>query len=102
MPALDQPATVQPNTDRDITTVPRQLRPHKVILFNCDCHSYRDVIVTLCVCVPSMTAEQALRHATTVDTTGSDVVARLPKARAEDVAHRIARTGLQVRVEEGA
>ena len=53
----------------------RQLRPHKVIVLDCQCHTFDDVEVALCRVIPGMTRPRAHEHAWEIHTTGASVVA---------------------------
>ena len=93
------PAEVTPDLDRDAIANTRQLRPWKVLVLDCNCHSFRDVEIALCVCVPGMTLDRAKALAVEIDGTGSAVVATVPRELAEHIADGLGRRGLRVRVE---
>src|SRR5204863_6745891 len=57
--------------DLDLLRSLRQLRPHKVIVLDCMCHSFDDVERALCRYIPRMTPELAHAHATEIHTTGA-------------------------------
>jgi ATP-dependent Clp protease adapter protein ClpS len=86
--------------DLDVLRSLRQLRPHKVVVLNCMCHSFDDVELALCRFIPRMTREQAHAHATEIHTTGASVVATAPKEEAEHYGACLRSRGLRVRVEE--
>lgn len=90
-------APVAPDLER--TTLPRQLLPHKVVVLDCQCHSFDDVEVALCRVLPSMTRARAHAHAWEIHTTGASVVARAPKERAEHWCAGLSSFGLRVVVE---
>lgn len=85
-------------TQRRSDVQPRQLWPHKVVVLNCQCHSFDDVEVAL-VRIIGMSRERAHQHAWEAHTTGASVVAREPKERAEHYATRLKARGLRVTVE---
>ncbi len=93
------PAEVTPDLDRDVIANTRQLRPWKVVVLDCNCHSFRDVEVALCVCVPGMTLARAKALAVEIDGTGAAVVATVPRELAEHIGEGLTRRGLRVRVE---
>ncbi|MCC7368604.1 MAG: ATP-dependent Clp protease adaptor ClpS [Chloroflexi bacterium] len=93
------PTITHPDLDRDQTVVPKALRPFKVVVLDCDCHSFDDVEVALCRIIPGMTRDKAHQHAWEVHTTGASVVARAPKERAELYEHQLAARGLRVTIE---
>jgi len=78
----------------------RQLRPHKVIVLDCQCHSFDDVEHALCRVIPRMTRSRAHEHAWEIHTTGASVVATAALERAEHFCSQLATFGLRVTVEE--
>ncbi|MBV9168605.1 MAG: ATP-dependent Clp protease adaptor ClpS [Chloroflexi bacterium] len=86
----------------DLKVLPRQLLPHKVIVLDCQCHSFDDVEVALCRVVPRMTRPRAHAHAWEIHTTGASVVATGPKERAEHWCARLQSFGLRTVVESDA
>ena len=94
MPAIETP-TFDPATISSVGP----LTPYRVTVLDCDYLSYEDVIVSLCQHVPGMTRDRAFKHAFEVDTQSASVVARLPRARAQDVGDQLAADTLLVRVE---
>jgi ATP-dependent Clp protease adapter protein ClpS len=91
-------APVQP----DLLAEVRQLRPHKVIVLDCHCHSFDDVEQALCRVIPGMTRPRANAHAWEIHTTGASVVATAALERAEHFCSQLTRYGLRVTVEEDA
>ena len=96
------PAEVTPDLDRDALTNTRQLRPWKVVVLDCNCHSFRDVEIALCAHVPGMTLARAKALAVEIDGTGAAVVATVPRELAEHIADGLGRRGLRVRTEPDA
>ncbi|MBI3809145.1 MAG: ATP-dependent Clp protease adaptor ClpS [Nitrospirae bacterium] len=71
----------------------------RVILYNCDCHTYQQVIDLLCRAVPQMTPSRAFELAYRIDHTGSAVVYEGPLAICERAASILAGGGLRVAVQ---
>jgi ATP-dependent Clp protease adapter protein ClpS len=96
--------TTTPDVDIDLERLAsaRQLRPHKVVVLDCMCHSFDDVESALCRYIPRMTWELAHAHATEIHTTGASVVATAPREQAEHYSAGLRSRGLRVRVEEDA
>ncbi len=102
MAGTSAPPETRPDVDIDFDVLRslRQLRPHKVVVLDCMCHSFDDVEQALCRFIPHMTWEQAHAHATEIHTTGASVVATAPKEQAEHFGAGLRSRGLRVRVEE--
>ena len=71
----------------------------RVILFNCDCHSYDDVIQLLCQAVPGMTPSRAFELAWTIDNTGQAEVFSGPLGTCNEIAASLGAGGLRVQVQ---
>jgi ATP-dependent Clp protease adaptor protein ClpS len=71
---------------------------HQVFLFNCDCHSFDQVIVQLLKAVPGMTRPLAEELAWRVHTNGLAEVYRGGFEECERVARILGETGLIVQV----
>ena len=93
------PTIARPDLDEEVRTRLRALPPYRVVVLDCSCHSFDDVEVALCRVIPGMTPEKAHQHAYEVHTTGSSVVARAPKERAEHFQAQLANRGLRVTIE---
>ena len=95
------PTITRPDLDRDQDNrvQPRALRPHKVVVLDCNCHTFDDVEVALCRVIPGMTRNKAHQHAWEIHTTGASVVTRAPKERAEHFQSQLAARGLRVTIE---
>jgi len=93
------PTITKPDLERIRAVVPKALRPYKVVVLDCDCHSFDDVEVALCRIIPGMTRPKAHQHAWEIHTTGASVVARAPKERAEHFQAQLAARGLRVTIE---
>jgi ATP-dependent Clp protease adaptor protein ClpS len=85
--------------DPEVLSRLRQLRPHKVVVLDCQCHTFEDVEQALCRVIPGMTRQQAHVHAWEIHTSGASVVATAPREQAEHFGARLSRHGLRVRVE---
>ena len=71
----------------------------RVIVFNCDCHTYQQVIDLLCRAVPHMTPSRAFELAYRIDHTGSAAVYEGPLKICERAASILAGGGLRVAVQ---
>ena len=71
----------------------------RVIVFNCDCHTYQQVIELLCRAVPHMTPPRAFELAYRIDHTGSAEVYTGALKICEHVAQILADGGLRVAVQ---
>ena len=90
---------IVPDIDREIDLSLKQFRPHKVVVLDCQCHSFDDVELALCRVIPRMTRPKAHEHAFEVHTTGSSVVASAPREQAEHFGAQLSERGLRVTVE---
>src|SRR3712207_6467635 len=91
------PTVAKPDLDQEKLT--RLLPPYRVVVLDCNCHTFDDVETALCRVIPGMTRAKAHQHAYEVHTTGSSVVARAPKERAELYQEKLAAYGLRVTIE---
>jgi len=71
----------------------------RVIVYNCDCHSYDQVIDLLCRAVPKMTPVRAFELAYRIDHAGSAEVYSGEHKVCEQVAGILAEGGLRVAVQ---
>ena len=90
------PTIVRPDLDEDVRTRLRALPPYKVVVLDCQCHTFDDVEIALCRIIPGMTRPKAHQHAWEIHTTGASVVARAPKESAELYEEQLAARGLRV------
>src|SRR5918998_1126669 len=97
--ALPPPAPTLPDIDEEIRARLRALRPYKVVVLDCQCHTFDDVEIALCRVIAGMTRQKAHQHAWEIHTTGASVVARGPKERAEHYQEQLAARGLRVTIE---
>lgn len=96
------PAAPDVRIDPEALSRVRQLRPHKVVVLDCQCHSFDDVEHALCHIIPGMARPKAHAHAWEIHTTGASVVATAPRERAEHFGDQLRRRGLRVSVEPDA
>ncbi|HZC67894.1 MAG TPA: ATP-dependent Clp protease adaptor ClpS [Nitrospirales bacterium] len=71
----------------------------RVIVYNCNCHTYQQVIDLLCRAVPKMTPARAFELAYRIDHTGSAEVYEGPLQTCERIAAILADGGLRVAVQ---
>jgi ATP-dependent Clp protease adapter protein ClpS len=102
MPTAPTMPDIDIGLDPDVLTRLRQLRPHKVVALDCQCHTFDDVEQALCRVIPAMTRPKAHAHAWEIHTTGASVVATAPPERAEHFGAQLSRHGLRVTVEPDA
>jgi ATP-dependent Clp protease adaptor protein ClpS len=93
------PTIVAPDLDEEVRAKLLALPPYKVIVLDCNCHTFDDVEIALCRVIPGMTRPKAHQHAYEIHTTGASVVARAQKERAELYEERLAGYGLRVTIE---
>ena len=70
----------------------------EVIVYNCDCHTYQQVIDLFCRFIPGMTSSKAFELAWRIDHQGSAQVYQGSKTMAETIAAKLAEGGLRVSV----
>jgi len=71
----------------------------RVIVFNCECHTYEQVIALFCQYIPGMTSPKAFELAWKIDHDGEAIVFAGTLAQAEEVAAKLAGGGLRVAVQ---
>lgn len=71
---------------------------HTVFLFNCECHTFEEVIAQLCKAVPGMTEPEAEEIAWRVHTQGLAEVYKGSQGECDRVAKIISEIGLIVQV----
>ncbi len=84
----------RPQIDQDLETA----KPGRVVLYNCDCHSFDDV-ETMLVLATRCSSDVAKKHAWTVHTQGRAIVYHAVREDCEKVAAVLRSTGLQVEVD---
>ncbi len=70
----------------------------EVIVHNCDCHTYQQVIDLFCRYIPKMNPEKAFELAWRIDHQGSAQVYSGEPKTAEEIAKKLAGGGLRVEV----
>ena len=70
----------------------------EVIVYNCDCHTYQQVINLFCRHIPGMTSAKAFELAWRIDHHGNAPVYRGTRTSAETIAKNLADGGLRVAV----
>ena len=93
------PTITRPDLEEDVRERLQQIPWYRVVVLDCQCHTFDDVEVALCRVVPGMTRDKAHQHAWEIHTTGASVVARAPKERAEHYQDQLAARGLRVTIE---
>jgi ATP-dependent Clp protease adaptor protein ClpS len=88
-----------PDTIEDVTTGTRDGFEARVVVYNCDCHTYQQVIALFCHIIPGMTPSKAFELAWQIDHQGSAVVYRGEQQVAETIAKKLADGGLRVVVQ---
>ena len=71
----------------------------RVIVFNCECHTYEQVITLFCQYIPGMNSIKAFELAWKIDHDGEAIVFAGTLAQAEEIAERLAGGGLRVAVQ---
>jgi len=71
----------------------------RVIVYNCNCHTYQQVIALLCKYVPGMTSSRAFELAYQIDHEGEAMVFEGEIQQAEQIAAGLASGGLRVVVQ---
>lgn len=70
----------------------------EVLVYNCDCHTYQQVIDLFCRYIPGMTSSRAFELAWRIDHHGSAQVYQGARKSAEGIAKNLAGGGLRVQV----
>jgi ATP-dependent Clp protease adaptor protein ClpS len=71
----------------------------RVVVYNCDCHTYQQVIALFCQYIPGMTPSKAFELAWKIDHDGEAVVFTGALKHVEAVAAQLAGGGLRVAVQ---
>ena len=71
----------------------------RVIVFNCECHTYEQVIALFCQYIPGMTSPTAFELAWKIDHDGDAIVFAGALEQAEEIAANLAGGGLRVAVQ---
>ena len=67
-----------------------------VIVYNCNCHTYQQVITLFCEAIPGMNPKRAFELAWQIDHQGSATVYSGERKTAEGIAKHLANGGLRV------
>lgn len=70
----------------------------EVVVFNCDCHTYQQVVDLFCLVIPGMTPERAFELAWKIDHQGSAIVFQGDIKNADVIGKKLAAGGLRVEV----
>ncbi len=70
----------------------------EVIVYNCDCHTYQQVIDLFCRHIPGMTSSKAFELAWRIDHHGNTQVYQGTQKTAETIAQKLTAGGLRVSV----
>ena len=70
----------------------------EVIVYNCDCHTYQQVIDLFCRHIPGMTSSKAFELAWKIDHHGNAQVYQGTQKTADKIAQNLAAGGLRVAV----
>ena len=71
----------------------------RVIVFNCECHTYEQVIALFCQYIPGMNSTKAFELAWKIDHDGEAIVFAGALEQAEEIAANLAGGGLRVAVQ---
>ncbi len=82
--------TTDLGTDRDFEA--------EVIVFNCDCHTYQEVITLFCEIIPGMGPSKAFELAWKIDHQGSAIVFQGDIKQADTIGNKLASGGLRIEV----
>ena len=70
----------------------------EVVVFNCDCHTYQEVISLFCQIIPGMTPHTAFELAWQIDHQGHAIVFQGEIKKAETIGNKLAMEGLRIEV----
>lgn len=91
--------TATPDTDTTTDVGSGDDLEAKVIVFNCDCHTYQQVISLFCRIIPGMNSSRAFELAWRIDHEGQATVYTGEWKSAEVIGTRLAGGGLRVAVQ---
>ena len=91
--------TVTPETEEITDTGTGDGLEAKVVVFNCDCHTYQQVITLFCRIIPGMNSSRAFELAWKIDHEGQATVYEGELKTAEMIGTRLAGGGLRVVVQ---
>ena len=98
MPTPATPETIPDITEETDTGASAGFES-RVTVYNCDCHTYQQVIELFCRCIPGMTSAKAFELAYRIDHEGEAIVFTGSTEQAEQIAAKLAGGGLRVAVQ---
>ena len=98
MPTPATPETI-PDITEDIQTGSSTGFESRVVVYNCDCHTYQQVIELFCRFIPGMTSTKAFELAYRIDHDGEAIVFTGSSEHAENIAAKLVGGGLKVAVQ---
>jgi ATP-dependent Clp protease adaptor protein ClpS len=98
MPTPATPQTI-PETIEDAQTGSGTGFESRVVVYNCDCHTYQQVIELFCRFIPAMTSTKAFELAYRIDHEGEAIVFTGSTEQANDIAGKLTGGGLRVAVQ---
>ena len=87
---------VTPETAEEDSIGTRDDLEARVVVYNCNCHTYQQVIQLFCEAIPGMNPKKAFDLAWKIDHTGSATVYSGEFKTAVGIAKHLARGGLRV------
>ncbi len=88
-----------PETIEDIETGTGDGLEARVVVYNCDCHTFEQVIRLFCEVIPGMNEARAFELAYRIHTQGQAVVYSGEWKTSEGIAQRLSAGGLKVAVQ---
>jgi ATP-dependent Clp protease adaptor protein ClpS len=88
-----------PHTTETPTTGTDDGMEARVIVYNCDCHTYQQVITLFCQYIPGMSSSKAFELAWKIDHDGEAVVFAGTLKQSEEIATKLGAGGLKVSVQ---
>jgi ATP-dependent Clp protease adaptor protein ClpS len=98
MPKPSAPLST-PDVTEEISTGAGDGLEARVVVYNCDCHTYQQVISLFCTYIPGMTPARAFELAYRIDHEGEAMVFEGARQEAEQIASCLAGGGLRVVVQ---
>ena len=88
-----------PETIEDQATETGDGLEARIIVYNCNCHTYQQVISLFCQAIPGMNPARAFELAWHIDHEGSAIVYAGERKTVEDIAKKLVSGGLRVAVQ---
>lgn len=96
----EAPSTIAvPETIEDQETGTTEGLEARVVVYNCNCHTYQQVITLFCRTIPGMNPNKAFELAYRIDHQGSAIVYQGELRVVEEIAKKLAEGGLRVAVQ---